>query len=63
MKSSKPEPGDEAIEDITEALKIAAKSARDLAQKTNTPLVVMRDGKLVTEYPGQNEKENSEKSA
>ena len=42
---------DEDVRNISAALERAARRARELAARTHTALVTMRDGKLVTEYP------------
>lgn len=43
------------IQDADQALQRAAKRARDLATRTNTPLHVMRDGQIVELIPGTRE--------
>jgi hypothetical protein len=43
---------DQDMDKATAALLRAVKRARKLAQQTGTAIVVMRDGKLVREIPG-----------
>lgn len=43
---------DQDMEKATTALLRAAKRARKLAQQTGTAVVVVRDGKLIREMPG-----------
>jgi hypothetical protein len=40
------------IQQADKALQRAAKRAREVAERTNTPLHVMRDGKIVKVMPG-----------
>jgi hypothetical protein len=40
------------IQQADNALQRAAKRAREVAERTNTPLHVMRDGKIVKVMPG-----------
>lgn len=40
------------IQQADQALQRAAKRARELAERTNTPLHIMRDGKVVKLMPG-----------
>jgi len=40
------------IQQADAALHRAAKRARDLAEQTNTPLIVQKDGKIVKLMPG-----------
>lgn len=40
------------IQQADQALQRAAKRARELAERTNTPLHVMRNGKIVKVMPG-----------
>lgn len=40
------------IQQADKALERAAKRAREVAERTNTPLHVMRDGKIVRVMPG-----------
>ncbi len=42
---------DEESQGVEAALSRAAKQARELARRTRTSVVVMRDGKLVQEVP------------
>jgi len=37
------------------ALLRASQSAREIARRTKTPLVIVRDGRLVEEYVGEDE--------
>lgn len=41
---------DSDMQGALKALQRAAQRARDVARKTNTPLVVVRDGVIVEEY-------------
>ena len=43
------------IQQADHALQRAAKRARELAERTNTPLHVMRSGKIVKVMPGAGE--------
>jgi hypothetical protein len=52
----KQEPKQEWIAQADAALKRAAQRARELAQRTNTPLHVMRDGKIVKLEPAKTPK-------
>ena len=49
------EPNDQDMEKATAVLLRAAKRARKFAQQTGTAIVVMRDGKLVREFPGNDQ--------
>jgi hypothetical protein len=49
------------MENATAALIRAAKAARKLARQTGTPIVVLRDGMLVTEIPISDEVEQEGK--
>jgi hypothetical protein len=40
------------IQQADEALKRAAKRAREVAERTNTPLIVQKDGRIVKLMPG-----------
>ncbi len=46
---------DQYMEKATAALLRAAKRARKLAQQTGTAIVVVRNGKLIREIPGNND--------
>ena len=48
---------DEDARNATAALERAAKRAREIAARTQTEIVVMRDGKIVKEYPTMQELE------
>jgi len=50
MSSVESKPPDPDMEGADEALLRAARRAREIARKTNTPLVIVRDGKLVEEW-------------
>ena len=41
---------DKDVLNVTAALERAAQRARKIAAQTNTPLVIVRDGKLIEEY-------------
>jgi|688.fasta_scaffold424972_1 hypothetical protein len=61
MTAKKSKPTDEDMENATAALIRAAKAARKLARQTGTPIVVLRDGMLVTEIPISDEVEQEGK--
>ncbi|MBF0340763.1 MAG: hypothetical protein HQL95_07330 [Magnetococcales bacterium] len=44
---------DEDLRQVEQALERAARRAREIAFQTHTALVVVRDGRLVREYPVQ----------
>jgi len=45
------------MEGADQALLRAARRAREIARRTNTPLVIVRDGKLVEEWVTDDEPE------
>ncbi|HEY9713943.1 MAG TPA: hypothetical protein V6C72_10760 [Chroococcales cyanobacterium] len=50
---------DEDLKGALAALRRAAKRARELAQQTGTAIVVIRDGKLVREFPQKKDRGDS----
>jgi hypothetical protein len=53
---------DEDMQNAPKALVRAAKRAREIAQQTGTAIVVMRDGKLVREFPQPAKKQRASQS-
>lgn len=53
MKRERRKVTDPDILGVGPALRRAARRARELAARTNTPLVIWRDGKVVKLYPGR----------
>ncbi|MFI3158357.1 MAG: hypothetical protein QX199_19615 [Methylococcaceae bacterium] len=53
---------DEDVRSVETALRRAAQKARLLAAQTDTPLVVVRDGRLLVEHIGNTGQENSNNS-
>ena len=47
MKTKRTLPRDADLAGVGKALKRAAKNARELSQKTNTPFYVYEDGKII----------------
>lgn len=54
VESKSPDPD---MEGADQALLRAARRAREIARRTNTPLVIVRDGKLVEEWVTDDEPE------
>ncbi len=48
----------EDVRKVDAALQRAAKKARELARQTQTPLVIMRNGKLCSEIPAEGKKQD-----
>jgi len=53
MTDKKAETQDADLKKVPIALHRAAKRAREIAQRTNTPLVIYRDGRIVKEHLGE----------
>lgn len=54
----KSKPRDSDMEGADKAILRAAQRAREIARKTNTPLIIVRDGKVVEEWVTDDEVES-----